>query len=76
VDEWIQFRASNHITETVKELRCELDRLLQFKIENPRLDLYTPSKGKTPSSQLIKAIISLITTEESLPQPQVRPLRD
>jgi ATP-dependent RNA helicase DHX36 len=70
VDEWIQFRASNHITETVKELRCELDRLLQFKIENPRLDLYTPSKGKTPSSQLIKAIISLITTEESLPQPQ------
>uniref|UniRef100_A0A8C7EDW3 RNA helicase n=1 Tax=Nothoprocta perdicaria TaxID=30464 RepID=A0A8C7EDW3_NOTPE len=36
-DGWIRFVAASH--QLVKELRCELDQLLQDKIKNPSMDL-------------------------------------
>ena len=48
-----------------QELRRQLDATLQQKIAQPRMELYTPgSHAPSPSSQLIQAIIDLITTED------------
>lgn len=46
-------------------MRQQLDGVLQQKIASPSMDLYTPYARQPPaSSQLIQAIIDLITTED------------
>ena len=46
-------------------MRKQLDSVLEQKIANPSMELYTPhSPTPSPSSQLIQAIIDLITTED------------
>ncbi|KAM9317170.1 putative ATP-dependent RNA helicase DHX57 [Gastrophryne carolinensis] len=59
-DGWIRFVAASHqIAELVKELRCELDQLLQDKIKNPTMDLCTCPRG----SRIIAMIVKLVTTQ-------------
>ncbi|XP_065487852.1 putative ATP-dependent RNA helicase DHX57 [Caloenas nicobarica] len=59
-DGWIQFVATSHqVAELVKELRCELDQLLQDKIKNPSMDLCMCPRG----SQIIGMIVKLVTTQ-------------
>ncbi|KAK2531834.1 Dhx57 [Columba guinea] len=59
-DGWIQFVATSHqVAELVKELRCELDQLLQDKIKNPSMDLCMCPRG----SQIISMIVKLVTTQ-------------
>ncbi|XP_075811962.1 putative ATP-dependent RNA helicase DHX57 isoform X2 [Microtus pennsylvanicus] len=59
-DGWIRFVAASHqIAELVKELRCELDQLLQDKIKNPSTDLCTCPRG----SRIISMIVKLVTTQ-------------
>lgn len=47
------------VAELVKELRCELDQLLQDKIKNPSMDLCTCPRG----SRIISMIVKLVTTQ-------------
>ena len=48
-----------------QELRYQMDAILKQKIANPSMELYDPSNGSlSPTSQLIDAIIDLITTED------------
>lgn len=49
----------SQVAELVKELRCELDQLLQDKIKNPSMDLCTCPRG----SRIISMIVKLITTQ-------------
>uniref|UniRef100_A0A8D0GNK2 RNA helicase n=1 Tax=Sphenodon punctatus TaxID=8508 RepID=A0A8D0GNK2_SPHPU len=59
-DGWIRFVAASHqVAELVKELRCELDQLLQDKIRNPSMDLCTCPRG----SRIISMIVKLVTTQ-------------
>ncbi|KAM5163335.1 putative ATP-dependent RNA helicase DHX57 isoform 2-T2 [Mantella aurantiaca] len=59
-DGWIRFAAASHqIAELVKELRSELDQLLQDKIKNPTMDLRTCPRG----SRIIAMIVKLVTTQ-------------
>ncbi|KAM3853474.1 putative ATP-dependent RNA helicase DHX57 isoform 1-T2 [Vipera latastei] len=59
-DGWINFvAASRKVAELVKELRNELDQLLQEKIKNPSMDLCTCPRG----SQIISLIVKLVTTQ-------------
>ncbi|KAM7119273.1 putative ATP-dependent RNA helicase DHX57 isoform 1-T2 [Ciconia maguari] len=59
-DGWIQFVAASHqVAELVKELRCELDQLLQDKIKNPSMDLCMCPRG----SRIISMIVKLVTTQ-------------
>ncbi|XP_027721058.1 putative ATP-dependent RNA helicase DHX57 [Vombatus ursinus] len=59
-DGWIRFAAASHqVAELVKELRCELDQLLQDKIKNPSMDLSTCPRG----SRIISMIVKLVTTQ-------------
>ncbi|XP_076990147.1 putative ATP-dependent RNA helicase DHX57 isoform X3 [Tamandua tetradactyla] len=59
-DGWIRFAAVSHqVAELVKELRCELDQLLQDKIKNPSIDLCTCPRG----SRIISMIVKLVTTQ-------------
>uniref|UniRef100_A0A8C5F0P9 RNA helicase n=1 Tax=Gopherus evgoodei TaxID=1825980 RepID=A0A8C5F0P9_9SAUR len=59
-DGWIRFAAASHqVAELVKELRCELDQLLQDKIKNPSMDLCTCPRG----SRIISMIVKLVTTQ-------------
>ncbi|KAM9257545.1 putative ATP-dependent RNA helicase DHX57 isoform 1-T1 [Cariama cristata] len=59
-DGWIRFVAASHqVAELVKELRCELDQLLQDKIKNPSMDLCMCPRG----SQIIGMIVKLVTTQ-------------
>uniref|UniRef100_I3MT40 Putative ATP-dependent RNA helicase DHX57 n=1 Tax=Ictidomys tridecemlineatus TaxID=43179 RepID=I3MT40_ICTTR len=59
-DGWIRFVAASHqVAELVKELRCELDQLLQDKIKNPSIDLCTCPRG----SRIISTIVKLVTTQ-------------
>ncbi|TSK22801.1 DExH-box ATP-dependent RNA helicase DExH1 [Bagarius yarrelli] len=59
-DGWIQFTAASHeVAELVKELRWELDQLLEEKIKNPSMDLITCPRG----SRIIHTIVSLISTQ-------------
>lgn len=59
-DGWIRFAAASHqVAELVKELRCELDQLLQDKIKNPSMDLCTCPRG----SRIISTIVKLVTTQ-------------
>ncbi|KAI5606345.1 putative ATP-dependent RNA helicase DHX57 isoform X1, partial [Silurus asotus] len=59
-DGWIRFTAASHeVAELVKELRWELDQLLEEKIRNPSMDLTTCPRG----SRIIHTIVSLISTQ-------------
>ncbi|XP_058021031.1 putative ATP-dependent RNA helicase DHX57 [Ahaetulla prasina] len=59
-DGWINFvAASRQVAELVKELRNELDQLLQEKIKNPSMDLCTCPRG----SRIISLIVKLVTTQ-------------
>nr|XP_028580810.1 putative ATP-dependent RNA helicase DHX57 [Podarcis muralis]XP_028580811.1 putative ATP-dependent RNA helicase DHX57 [Podarcis muralis] len=59
-DGWIRFVAASHqVAELVKELRCELDQLLQDKVKNPSIDLCTCPRG----SRIISMIVKLVTTQ-------------
>uniref|UniRef100_A0A8B9RK37 RNA helicase n=1 Tax=Astyanax mexicanus TaxID=7994 RepID=A0A8B9RK37_ASTMX len=59
-DGWIRFAAASHqVAELVKELRWELDQLLEDKIKNPSMDLITCPRG----SRIIQTIVSLISTQ-------------
>jgi len=56
---WIPFHASLQIATLVQDLRKELDRLLESKIENPSLDLMSCARG----SRIIDTIVRLISTQ-------------
>ncbi|XP_038595175.1 putative ATP-dependent RNA helicase DHX57 isoform X1 [Micropterus salmoides] len=59
-DGWIRFAAASHqVAELVKELRWELDQLLEDKIRNPSMDLCTCPRG----SRIIRMIVQLISTQ-------------
>uniref|UniRef100_A0A4W4E6C5 Putative ATP-dependent RNA helicase DHX57 n=1 Tax=Electrophorus electricus TaxID=8005 RepID=A0A4W4E6C5_ELEEL len=59
-DGWIRFAATSHeVAELVKELRWELDQLLEEKIRNPSMNLITCPRG----SRIIHTIVSLISTQ-------------
>ncbi|KAK2567371.1 putative ATP-dependent RNA helicase DHX57 [Acropora cervicornis] len=59
-DGWIRFSVSmQKIANLVRDLRAELDRLLESKIENPSLDITKCGKGST----IINAIVQLISTQ-------------
>uniref|UniRef100_A0A5F8HEV5 ATP-dependent DNA/RNA helicase DHX36 n=2 Tax=Monodelphis domestica TaxID=13616 RepID=A0A5F8HEV5_MONDO len=63
VDEWIVFQSPARIAHLVKELRKELDALLQEKIENPH-----PVDWKETQSRdcaVLSAILDLIKTQEN-----------
>uniref|UniRef100_A0A4X2LKK4 ATP-dependent DNA/RNA helicase DHX36 n=2 Tax=Vombatus ursinus TaxID=29139 RepID=A0A4X2LKK4_VOMUR len=63
VDEWIVFQSPARIAHLVKELRKELDVLLQEKIENPH-----PVDWKETQSRdcaVLSAILDLIKTQEN-----------
>lgn len=47
------------MAELVRELRGELDQLLQDKIKNPSMDLSTCPRG----SGIISTIVKLVTTQ-------------
>ncbi|XP_022087605.1 putative ATP-dependent RNA helicase DHX57 [Acanthaster planci] len=57
---WIRFSvATVEVAELLRELRLELDQLLQDKIQQPNMDLCTCPRG----SRIITAIVQLITTQ-------------
>lgn len=59
-DGWIRFAATSHqVAELVKELRWELDQLLEDKIRNPVMDLCNCPRG----SRIIHMIVHLISTQ-------------
>ena len=59
-DGWIKFVTFSHvIAECLKEMRHELDRLLQDKISSPDLDLCSDARGKL----IIDSIVILILKE-------------
>ena len=54
-----------------QELRYQMDSVLKQKIANPTMELYNPhNRRSSPTSQLIEAIIELITTEDYSQQVQ------
>ena len=59
-DGWIKFVTFSHvIAECLKEMRRELDQLLEEKIANPDLDLTQNVKGKL----IIDTIVKLVQKE-------------
>ncbi|KAI1894656.1 hypothetical protein AGOR_G00118010, partial [Albula goreensis] len=59
-DGWIRFAAASHqVAELVRELRWELDQLLEDKIRNPSMDLCNCPRG----SRIIDMIVKLISTQ-------------
>ncbi|XP_068442891.1 putative ATP-dependent RNA helicase DHX57 [Clinocottus analis] len=59
-DGWIRFAAASHqVAELVKELRWELDQLLEDKIRNPSIDLCSCPRG----SRIIHMIVQLVSTQ-------------
>ncbi|NWU82636.1 DHX36 helicase, partial [Onychorhynchus coronatus] len=63
VDEWIVFQSPARIAHLVKNLRQELDDLLQEKIENPHPVDWKDTKCR--DTAVLTAIIDLITTQEN-----------
>ena len=52
-------------------IRDRMDSVLKQKIANPTMELYNPhNRRSSPTSQLIAAIIELITTEDYSQQVQ------
>ncbi|XP_020915911.1 ATP-dependent DNA/RNA helicase DHX36 [Exaiptasia diaphana] len=65
VDDFIRFRSPKKIAVLVKELRAQLDKLLERKIAQPGLRLVVDSSQDHRATELLHAIIDLITTEDS-----------
>ncbi|OWK06217.1 DHX36 [Cervus elaphus hippelaphus] len=63
VDEWIIFQSPARIAHLVKELRKELDILLQEKIESPHPVDWKDTKSR--DCAVLSAIIDLIKTQET-----------
>ncbi|XP_044288660.1 ATP-dependent DNA/RNA helicase DHX36 [Varanus komodoensis] len=63
VDEWIVFQSPARIAQLVKDLKQELDDLLQEKIENPQPVDWNNTKSR--DTAVLTAIIDLITTQEN-----------
>lgn len=63
VDEWIVFQSPARIAHLVKNLKKELDSLLQERIKNPQPVDWSDTQSK--DCAVISAIIDLITTQES-----------
>ncbi|XP_005996531.1 ATP-dependent DNA/RNA helicase DHX36 [Latimeria chalumnae] len=63
VDEWIVFQSPARIAHLVKDLKRELDALLQEKIENPQSVDWKNTQSR--DCAVLSAIIDLITTQES-----------
>ncbi|KAM9318436.1 ATP-dependent DNA/RNA helicase DHX36 [Pholidichthys leucotaenia] len=63
VDKWIVFRATARIANLVKNLKKELDSLLQEKIRNPAPVDWQNRQSK--DCAVITAIIDLITTQDT-----------
>ncbi|XP_051580749.1 ATP-dependent DNA/RNA helicase DHX36-like isoform X1 [Myxocyprinus asiaticus] len=63
VDEWIVFQSPARIAHLVKDLRKELDVLLEEKIKSPRPVDWNDCQSK--DCNVISAIIDLITTQET-----------
>ncbi|KAK3104587.1 hypothetical protein FSP39_005663 [Pinctada imbricata] len=61
VDDWISFYASPTIGQLVKDLRKQLDRLLEDKITRPGVTNWDP---KSKEGAVLKAIIDVITQED------------
>jgi len=54
---WIKFGTKSHtVAECLKEMRSELDNLLEEKIRNPTLDLNTHARGKLVINTLVKLL--------------------
>ncbi|XP_062832753.1 ATP-dependent DNA/RNA helicase DHX36 isoform X1 [Anolis carolinensis] len=62
VDEWIVFQSPARIAHLVKDLKKELDDLLQEKIENPQPVDWNSNESR--DTAVLTAIIDLITTQE------------
>ena len=57
---WIKFVTESHeVAECLKEMRMELDRLLEEKIQDPYLDLSSNGRGKL----VISTLVSLLSKE-------------
>ncbi|XP_018426680.1 PREDICTED: ATP-dependent RNA helicase DHX36 [Nanorana parkeri] len=63
VDEWIVFQSPARIAHLVKDLKTELDSLLQDKIESPEPVDWSETKSR--DCAVLSAIIDLITTQEN-----------
>ncbi|XP_048362008.1 ATP-dependent DNA/RNA helicase DHX36 [Sphaerodactylus townsendi] len=63
VDEWIVFQSPARIAQLVKDLKRELDDLLQEKIENPHPVDWNNTEAR--DTAVLTAIIDLITTQEN-----------
>ncbi|KAK7094211.1 hypothetical protein V1264_007863 [Littorina saxatilis] len=61
VDDWIVFRASRSTAQLVKDLRRQLDRLLEEKIVRPGVTNWNETEKE---GALMRAIAELISTEE------------
>lgn len=61
VDNWISFASSERIAGLVKELRIELDKLLEHKISHPGATSWEESSKE---GALMNAIINLVSREE------------
>ncbi|KAF5894422.1 ATP-dependent RNA helicase DHX36, partial [Clarias magur] len=68
VDEWIVFQSPARIAHLVKNLKKELDLLLEEKIKQPRPVDWSDRASK--DCAVISAIVDLITTQESAASPQ------
>jgi len=54
---WIKFGTKSHsVAECLKEMRSELDNLLEEKIRRPTLDLSTYARGKLVINTLVKLL--------------------
>ncbi|KAM8954331.1 ATP-dependent DNA/RNA helicase DHX36 [Pelodytes ibericus] len=62
VDDWIVFQSPARIAHLVKDLKSELDVLLQEKIEKPQPIDWKETKSR--DCAVLSAIIDLITTQE------------
>ena len=61
VDRWITFASSERNAQLVKELRTELDKLLEYKIMHPGPTNWDESSKE---GALMRAITSLMSREE------------
>ena len=59
-DGWIKFVTESHmVAECLKEMRSELDKLLEEKIKHPTLNLSSNGRGKL----VINTLVSLLSKE-------------
>eukprot|EP00899_Mesostigma_viride_P020357 jgi/Mesvir1/28322/Mv04842-RA.1 len=57
IDGWMHFRTNPKVAVLFKEVRAEIDRLLEAKIANPELSL------RRQGGALVEAIVRLLATE-------------